>query len=51
MRDIEKNKNICLLLATINIPVYMMGGGVISLTTSILMFFAFIVLEIVGTNV
>ena len=47
---IKTNRDICLFLATINIPIYIMGGGVVALATSLLMFASCILLEIIGKN-
>ena len=46
----KTSRDICLFFATMNIPIYIMGGGYIALTTSLLMFTSCIVLEIVGKN-
>ena len=51
MRNIETSKTVCLFFATINIPIYMMGGGVVALMTSLLMFTSCILLEIADKNV
>lgn len=48
---IETSRDICLFLATINIPIYLIGGGVVSIVTSLLMFASCIALEIADKNV
>ena len=46
----KTSRDICLFLAVINIPIYIMGGGAVALTTFLLMFTSGIVLEMVGKN-
>jgi hypothetical protein len=48
---IKTSRDICLFFAAINIPIYIIGGGAIALTTSLIMFASCILLEIADKNV
>jgi len=45
---IKTSSNICLFLAIINIPIYIIGGSNISLATSLIMFSYYMVPEMIG---
>ena len=47
---IKTSRDICLFFATINIPIYIIGGGAVALVTSLLMFASCILLEIADKN-
>ena len=47
----KTNRDICLFLAVINIPIYIMGGGTVALVTSLLMFSSCIAIEITDKDV
>jgi|TARA_R110000765_G_scaffold42995_2_gene90432 hypothetical protein len=48
---IKTSRDICLLLAVINVLVYMIGGGTIALVTSLLMLSSYMIMEIAGKDV
>ena len=47
---IKTSRDICLLLAVVNILIYIIGGGAIALVTSLFMFSSCIVMEMADKN-
>ena len=47
----KTSRDICLLLAVVNIFVYIIGGGAVALITSLLMLFSYMVMEMADKDV